>query len=281
MTETRHVNFEDPALLEFRGPDSIRFLNGQVTQDVRRLADGLVSLPSCVTDARGKLQFRVVVTATDDGALWVAGLPGIASDLEARITRYLIADDVEVTDRTGEFHLIHFIGELPSAPSGVMVRACNRLASPGCDWWIPKGMDIVLPHHSEPLEGEELESLRIANGIPVWGKELKEGILPPEAGLDATDISYQKGCYIGQEVISRIKSAGKLNRRLVRMACDASMPTDSLEIIDPEGEPAGEMTSISPLAGPDRRMALGYVKRGVSAIHARTRDGVVWPVELL
>ncbi len=71
---------------------------------------------------------------------------------------------------------------------------------------------------SNSPDGDLTEFERIGRGIPKWGAEITEGMLPPEAGLDATDISYSKGCYIGQEVISRIKSAGKVNRRLVKFA---------------------------------------------------------------
>lgn len=98
------------------------------------------------------------------------------------------------------------------------------------------------------VEMEERE--RIEKGIPKWGAELKEGMLPPEAGLDVTDISYKKGCYIGQEVISRIKSAGKVNRRLVKLSAGATG-----ELKDAEGKICGEVTSAN--AG----VALGYIKR--------------------
>ena len=65
-----------PALLEFSGPDAVRFLNGQLTQDVRKVMGAKFSLPSCVTDAKGRLQFRVWLTATENGNLWVEGQPG-------------------------------------------------------------------------------------------------------------------------------------------------------------------------------------------------------------
>ena len=96
MSGARVVNFGVPALLEFRGPDAVRFLNGQLTQDVRRVANSAVSLPSCVTDAKGKLQFRVTLADRGDGALWLACPADQADGLETRLTRYLIADDVEV-----------------------------------------------------------------------------------------------------------------------------------------------------------------------------------------
>ena len=198
-------------MLEFSGPDAVRFLNGQVTQDVRKVMGTGEMLPSCVTDAKGRLQFRVWIAEGDGGKVLVFCREEKTADLEARLTRYLIADEVEVRDRSGEVSIADF--------------------------------DAV-----EMDEGE-----RIAKGIPKWGAEITEGMLPPEAGLDTTDISYNKGCYIGQEVISRIKSAGKVNRRLVKLAFNGEGQTG--EILDPEGKVCGEVTSVSGEIG------LGFLKR--------------------
>ena len=189
----------------------MRFLNGQITQDVRKVIGAKLLLPSCVTDAKGKLQFRIWIAGTDAGAVLVFCRSEMTADLEARLTRYLIADDVEVRDKSGEFALADFGGT------------------------------------------EIDEAVRIENGIPKWGAELTEGMLPPEAGLDATDISYNKGCYIGQEVISRIKSAGKVNRRLVKLAFQGE--GEIAEIVDSDGKVCGEVTSVSGEIG------LGFLKR--------------------
>ena len=197
---------ESPGVLEFSGPDAVRFLNGQVTQDVRKVMGTGALLPSCVTDAKGKLQFRVWL-AEKNGAVLVFCRGEMLEDLEARLTRYLIADDVEVQAVEGD--------------------------------------DFVF---QEMDEGERIEA-----GIPKWGVELKEGMLPPEAGLDRTDISYNKGCYIGQEVISRIKSAGKVNRRLVKFSFEEEGVLG--EILDANAKVAGEMTSVF------GKIGLGYLKR--------------------
>ncbi len=281
MSEVRLIRLETPALLEFKGPDAVRFLNGQLTQDVRKVAGAKVSLPSCVTDAKGKLQFHVRITEGPEGALWVEGPSGSAEGLEARLTRYLIADDVETADLTGSYDLIHLIGPVLAAPEGVIAREINRYGVQGTDWWMPTGMESALPEDATLLEGDELEAFRIASGVPLWGKELVEGILPPEAGLDVTDISYQKGCYIGQEVISRIKSAGKVNKRLARLQFDASIPITDLQLVDAAGSVAGEITSVSPLALGAERLALGYVKRGVESLFVRTDGGSAHPVQVL
>jgi folate-binding Fe-S cluster repair protein YgfZ len=201
---------EKPGALEFSGPDAVRFLNGQITQDVRKVMGTGLVLPSCVTDAKGKLQFRVWI-AEGCGGVLVICREGMTEDLEARLTRYLIADDVEVRDVSDNFRIEDF-------------------------------------GFSEMDEAE-----RIAAGIPKWGAELKEGMLPPEAGLDATDISYNKGCYIGQEVISRIKSAGKVNRRLTKFVFESEGITGEITNID--GKVCGEVTSAS------GQLGLGYLKR--------------------
>ena len=111
MSLNARINCGTPALLEFRGPDAVRFLNGQVTQDVRKLDAEKISLPSCVTDAKGRLQFRVWLMKSVDDALWVSATEVDAEALEARLTRYLIADDVEVTNLSGQWTLVHFTAD--------------------------------------------------------------------------------------------------------------------------------------------------------------------------
>jgi len=205
---------EEVGVLEFCGPDGVRFLNGQVTQDVRKVMGTGVVLPSCVTDAKGKLQFRIwIAEGKIEGTVLVFCRGEMKEDLEARLTRYLIADDVEVRDVSAEISM--------------------------GDFDFPETMD---------------ESSRIGKGIPKWGAEITEGMLPPEAGLDGTDISYSKGCYIGQEVISRIKSAGKVNRRLVKLRFEGDGELG--DIVSAEGKVCGQVTSVAGEIG------LGFLKRG-------------------
>lgn len=287
MSGIRLVGLGKPALLEFRGPDAVRFLNGQLTQDVRKVVGGKISLPSCVTDAKGRLQFRVRITESDDGALWIEGPEGRAEELEARLTRYLIADDVEVADLTGTIVPCHLIGPVAQAPAGVIARRSNRFGCEATDWWMPwdagsgRENGYELPEGTELLYGDELEALRIGNGIPAWGSELVEGLLPPEAALEDTDISYSKGCYIGQEVISRIKSAGKVNKRLTRFICDAAVPHAGGPLQDAGGKPTGELTSISPTAESGLRQALGFAKRGTEEWFFKLPDGTLSAVRIL
>ncbi len=247
------------SLLAFRGPDAVRYLNGQLTQDVRNLQE--TALPSCVTDAKGKLQFFVHVFRGPDDSIWVEGPAGEAEELEARLTRYLIADDVEVENLSDAWSLVH-VFESPAAPvppERGFVRGSDRIGSAGYDVWLPAGTEFAC----DPLSPAEAEARRIAAGVPAWGAELTPGMLPPEAGLDRGAISYHKGCYIGQEVLSRMKSAGKVNRRLTAFTVDATAAAgDKLLIAGRDGKEAGWLTSVSPLPdGSGRHAALGYLEK--------------------
>ena len=164
-----------------------------------------------------------------------------------------------------------------------MARNSSRFGVPGTDWWVPDGVDIASPDGFTLLERDSLEAFRIRNGVPAWGHELFEGLLVPEAGLEESDVSYHKGCYIGQEVISRIKRAGKTNQRLRRLELDASMavdPSQLVELTDTDGNPAGFLTSVSPAADGNIRAAMGYVKRSAARVFALATDGTRHEVKM-
>jgi folate-binding protein YgfZ len=105
----------------------------------------------------------------------------------------------------------------------------------------------------DAADPSELEALRVQAGTPAWGKELDETVLPAEAGLDETHISFTKGCYPGQEPVARLHYRGHPNRELRVLDIDAD-PGDELVY---EGKAVGRITS----AVPGR--ALGYVRREV------------------
>jgi folate-binding protein YgfZ len=127
-----------------------------------------------------------------------------------------------------------------------------------------------------------LEAARIEAGIPRWGFELDQTVLPDEAGFAARGaISYTKGCYIGQETVARIKTYGHVNRNLARIAVEGAAPPSGSEILF-EGEMTGSVTS-SAETGEGRSIALGYVKRERAApgtkLTVRTPSGEV-PAEI-
>ncbi|MHA3771599.1 CAF17-like 4Fe-4S cluster assembly/insertion protein YgfZ [Verrucomicrobiota bacterium sgz303538] len=256
--------------LRFTGADRVRYVNGQVTNNVTRLRPG-ESLPACVTTAKGKLSADVFISAGQD-ALLVDADAELRESLHARLERYIIADDVTIEDVTDEYALFHLIGgDLPSTPPlpGTQLLRTRRFGEDGVDIVVPTAEAEALRTHlsaSRALLDEALvETLRIERGIPRWGRELTEDTLPPEAGLDRTHIDYHKGCYIGQEVISRIRSVGHVNRQLTGFEATDNQPLAPgmrlFSSADPERQ-LGVVTSAAWSFAMEKAVALGYLKRG-------------------
>ncbi len=115
----------------------------------------------------------------------------------------------------------------------------------------PGAVEVLDEARDVTLEADELERLRIEAAVPAWGKEIDDSILPAEAGLDDTHVSFSKGCYPGQEPIARLRHRGHVNRSLRGIDVDASSPGDEISY---EGKTVGRVTS----AVPGR--ALGFVR---------------------
>ncbi len=127
---------------------------------------------------------------------------------------------------------------------------------------IPGTVELVDAGIEPTVDAGELERARIQAGAPAWGKELDDSILPAEAGLDETHISFTKGCYPGQEPVARLHNRGHVNRRLRVLEVESAAPGD--EIV--HGEKAvGRVTSAVP------GLALGYVRTDVP--DGRRADG--------
>ena len=131
-----------------------------------------------------------------------------------------------------------------------------EIASEEHESWLVLGGDEVLDERpeGEEVSPDEAERARIEAGIPRWGAELDETILPAEAGLDRTHISFTKGCYPGQEPVARVHYRGHVNRALRVLEVGSASPGDE---ITHEGKSVGRITSAVP------GLALGYVRSAV------------------
>ena len=115
------------------------------------------------------------------------------------------------------------------------------------------------------LDPSIAETMRIEEGIPRWGRELTEEIIPIEANLEERTVDYEKGCYIGQEVISRIKMSGQTNKRLCGLISLEDIPLKAdmkLAAALAKSKEAGWITSATRSDRTGKEIALGYVKRG-------------------
>jgi folate-binding protein YgfZ len=152
---------------------------------------------------------------------------------------------------------------------GCVVRLSST-GEEGYEVWLEAG---ALPHFwraaldaglASPCGSEALESLRIEAGIPRYGQDLAEDTLPLEAGL-LNALSFNKGCYIGQEIVERARSRGHVNWKLMglRLEADAPVPKPS-EAVTADGKTIGEVTSACFSPTLERPVALAYLRREVS-----------------
>jgi folate-binding protein YgfZ len=281
--------------LRAAGADAFRFLNGQISNDLRKAAAN-VAIQASVLSAKGKLNASVFVSAEADYFL-LDGDPEVREELPARIARYIIADDVQIEDVTEQFAIFHIIGELPGAPPrSLRMVQVNRFGGPGWDIWTERAQATEVREELSMTLGfcdeECAEIFRIERGIPRWGRELTDEIIPTEANLEAASIDYSKGCYIGQEVISRIKMSGQTNKRLgglISISGTPLRPGMRLAPDEDQGKDAGWITSAAHSPRLGKEIALGYVKRGFNSVgsrlHARppenSGDDRSIPVELV
>jgi folate-binding protein YgfZ len=251
-------NLSGRAIFRVTGNDAERYLNGQVSQDVK-LASESAAVYSIVANFKGKLEGDFFIRR-HQGDLLIDTCESQREALFLRLDKYLIADDAEIVDVSDEYHFCHVIGnsehEFPH-----LSWECDRYGEAGTDYLFPASENL-------PLATGDLkcEQLRISNRIPLWGNELDGNTLPPEASLESRAISYTKGCYTGQEVISRMKSAGKTNRHLVGIRSELAIitPLNLLVAVGDEGKPAAVVTSACEIDG--KWIGLGYRTRKAEAV---------------
>lgn len=207
------------AVLRVQGPDANSYLQGQFTQDVNAQNGRSYGL---WLDLKGKVlaDGHVLRQAADE--FLVISFSSPAAALLARLEAYLIADEVELSDETGAWVSVLLWGDgaesLP-VPSGVVAFASRRAGAGSVEWLVPiAGWTGALAALKEAAAVERdataaaLERLR--QGVPAVPVDIGARDLPAEGGLDEIAISYTKGCYLGQEVMARLKNLGQVRRQL-------------------------------------------------------------------
>jgi tRNA-modifying protein YgfZ len=226
----------DRGYVAVTGPEAADFLERMVSNDVASLEPGETCRALLLTPkSRIVAPLRVVREGREEFLLLTEST--LAETVASTLLRARFAAKCEIEVRPYRGYLR--LGE------GDGIRNDDY----GVEAWETWGDDEL-----EAADPQELEPLRVAAGTPAWGKEVDETILPAEAGLDETHVSFTKGCYPGQEPIARLHYRGRPNRRLrVLEVADAS-PGDEIVL----GEKAvGRVTSVVP------GRALGYVRREV------------------
>jgi folate-binding protein YgfZ len=273
------------------GMDRVRFLNGQVTNNVKDLAVGQGCYAALV-NAKAKLQTDLNIYCLADELL-LDFEPGLSPTVIERLEKYIIADDVQIVDVALNYGMLTIQGPGSGGavsaagfqPAGVPrhwtsvksdageIYCMNhaRGAAGGFDLFMPMverdGLLDRLVRSAEALDGgltsfEALEIARVEAGLPRFGVDMDDSNLAPEA-IEAQAISYAKGCYIGQEVISRIRAYGEVAKSLrgLRLAGDlAALPARGEKLLR-DGKEVGYITSAVRSPKFHAHIALGYVRR--------------------
>ena len=282
------------------GADRQRFLHGQVTNDVNKLQPGQGCYAALIS-AKGRMQSDLNIYRLDDELL-LDFEPGLGAIVAERLEKYIIADDVQIVDVTPHYGLLSVQGPQAGAaveklqpgfvlpilpfnfskatnamPGEIYLMNQPRLSTTGFDLFVPTNALAAVADKlmaaAKELGGRAcgwsaMETARIEAGLPRFGADMDESNLPPEAGLDARAISYNKGCYIGQEVIARIRTYGQVAKALrgLRLANDiTSLPVKGDKLFHGDKD-AGFITSAVHSPRLKACIALGYVRREASGI---------------
>ena len=223
-----------------RGPDAASYLQAMVSNDVEALGPG-ESCEALLLTAKARIIAPLVVhrRGVDDFLLLTE--PGLGPQVRSVLLRSRFAAKCEIVLEEHR-SLVVLGGEegIPTAEYGVAA------------------VEVL----DEPLQvnvsDEELERLRVRAGTPRYGREIDDRVLPAEAGLDRTAVSFEKGCYPGQEPVARQHYRGRVNRSLRVLEIEGSeLPEYDAELAH-DGQVVGRVTSAVPDDG--RVIALGYVR---------------------
>lgn len=277
----------DRARISLTGGDRVRWLNGMVTNNVRDLAVGR-GVYAFLLNPQGHILGDLYAYNLGE-SLVIEAERSQVEKLLAAFDHYIIMDDVEISNISSEFAGIGLAGPRAlavlqkagiDAPSleplqivdlksnGTIVRGDMPgdwyeiwLASAGHDQFWSK----LLNSGGQPVTAATLELRRISAGIPRYGQDIRERDLPQETEQSRA-LNFNKGCYIGQEIVERIRSRGAVHRKFVGFDVEGPLPSPGAKI-QLEGRDIGEITSAAklPLSEGERSVALGYIRRELAA----------------
>ena len=293
------------ALLQFAGPDRVSFLQGMLSNDVRllKMFDGQ---QATILTQQGRVIADVRVLCAMN-SIYLDFWEPLKEKIVAHLNRYLVADEVEINDPNDQWMMLSLQGpraqnilggllantELPARPDqhamvqfdgvSVCVVRADRTGHNGFDLVAQNSCLQTFALRLEQLGASWVgaraqNALRIEAGMPRYGVDFNEENLLLEVGLD-NSYSYTKGCYLGQEVVERIRSRGHVNRKLCGLLLDGSTPANAGDAIVTAGNEVGKITSSVASIALNRPIALGYIHRDFwspgTALSIPREDGAI------
>ena len=287
------------AKLVLSGDDRVRWLNGMVTNNVRDLSLNHGNY-SFVLNPQGRNLGDLVAYNRGEYLLVTTDYEQ-APKLKELFEHYIIMDDVEVEDISDKLAAIGVAGpngavvlsgigidvaqlepgevsDLLWQNVGISIARSVLPAMDGYEIWstaenLEGVWDALVAKGAKPVGAEALEFYRIARGVPRYGIDLRERDLPQETGQQHV-LNFAKGCYVGQEIVERIRSRGNVHRIFAGLEISGDTPHAGDKISSGEKE-VGEVTSAGrvPFPAADRTLALGYIRREFAEPGTEVRVG--------
>lgn len=277
------------AVIRITGEDAFNYLQSQFSNDLRNSIAQPVTY-GLLLDRKGRIQADAFVLQVDPETFLAVSYRCPGDEVLAKLEENIIADDVELEDVTHQFDGFVLIGD---SLNGVIEQAINAAipsgsyaqcessflwygrhsSQPNTDWLVPKTcaklQDPVMWLQDkgficERIDTAALERERIASLLPAIPIDLGVKDLPQEGGLESSAVSFNKGCYLGQEVMARLHSMGNVQRRLVRIKSNIQLKDPPLAVYLGDRE-VGEIRSVASCGAAWIGLALvknRYVKAG-------------------
>jgi folate-binding protein YgfZ len=304
-------SLENVGWIRVTGEDRVRWLNGMVTNSIQALSPGEGTY-NFLLSVQGRIQGDATIFAGADDLLMETETSRVAG-LIALLDRFIIMDDVELADITPNRFGLSLVGPQASSllqQTGITADDLKPLSMQAVAW---EGTEVSVVHAYSPLvpryelwadaattaklhtalstagathcEDQALNWLRMLEGTPLYGTDIRDRELPQETGQTRA-LHFAKGCYLGQEIVERIRSRGNVHRTFSGFRLDGELPVAGA-LLEADGKQVGELTSVAAIPLPDEiggtiQLGLGYVRRealdrGIPIVYS---GGAALPVSL-
>lgn len=261
MTHTLFCELKDRTLLNINGPDAVAFLHGLVTCDVENLKTGEITFGALLS-AQGKILFDFFIIKSVDGFMLDID-KSMSGDFLHKLKFYKLRADIEVSQTSEKTKVF--------AVFGGDIKQINNIEVDGICVSDPRLKDLGSRAYINRVPADykvvgicEYIALRNKHGMPSGGTDFTFGdTFPHEALMDQFGgVDFKKGCYIGQEVVSRMQHRGTARKRFIRVTSKSAIPEIGTEIIA-DGKTIGKIASVSK----DNAIALIRLDQAAKAVH--------------
>ncbi len=259
--------------LRFTGEDRVRLLHAMLSNDIRSLQPGQGNY-NFLLNAQGHILADANLYVFADSILLEVE-PEVTERVLQHLDRHIIADDVQIENVTERFACLALegpaSGQMAGAAAslepgshmeseGAIVARVSATGQLGFRFFVPAGERERLAARLEragaiAASAADVRIVRVENGVPLYGEDFNETTLPQEARQERA-LNFQKGCYLGQEIVERIRARGHVNRLLVRLGIEVDRPPEKGSAVTAGGQEIGRLTS--PVYSPRYQQSLGF-----------------------